>query len=186
MSQPQTAFNALVDLAQRSRSAAKGLPSEAKVQPHWSGIGFTLLGQYFVAPMGEVTELLEHPPYTKLPGVQPWVMGVANVRGRLLPLINLPAFMGGRLEGQRKRHRVLVLEQGDLYTGLVVDAALGMQHFPIDTYNEGVAELDKALQPYMAGSYANSRSAITSDDQRWYVFSPAKLIDDPQFINAAQ
>ncbi|MEX1032820.1 MAG: chemotaxis protein CheW [Cellvibrionaceae bacterium] len=186
MAESQVAFEALVDLAQRSLRSAKGLPSEAKVQPHWSGIGFNLLGYHFVAPVGEISELLEVPTYTKLPGVQPWILGVANVRGRLLPLMDLAAFFGGKLDGQRKRNRVLVLENGDLYTGLVVDAALGMQHFPIDTYSSELDEVREQLREFVQGRYSKARADTVSDDQLWYVFSPARLADAPHFVNAAQ
>lgn len=186
MSEQQTAFNALLDLATKSRRAAKGLPSQANVQPHWSGVGFNLLNHFFVAPMGDITELLEMPVYTKLPGVQPWVMGVANVRGRLLPIFDLAAFFGGRLEGQRKRHRILVLESGDIYSGLVVDSALGMQHFPIDTYQSQADEIDDQLQPFVNGSYSQSKSGTAEQDQKWYVFNPMQLIEDQRFVNAAR
>lgn len=186
MAEPQAAFNALVSLAQRSRRSAKSLPSAAKVRPHWSGIGFFLLGQHFVAPIGEVSELLELPTYTKLPGVQPWILGVANVRGRLLPLLDLAAFFGGRLDGQRKRQRVLVLEAGELYTGLVVDAALGMQHFPTDTFSSEVEGVDQQFEPFVLGSYLKKQADADSDGQQWYVFSPAQLVENPRFISAAQ
>lgn len=186
MSALPAAFNALLDLAKRSRQAAKGLPAQTKVVPHWSGIGFQLMNHYMVAPMGEFSELLEFPSYTKLPGVQPWVLGVANVRGRLLPLFDMGAFFGSRLEGQRKKHRVLVLETEGLYSGLVVDTALGMQHFPIETYASDVDGVEPALKSFIKGSYAQSRSGLTVADQRWYVFSPALLAQDPRFVNAAQ
>lgn len=188
MAESQAPFDALVDLAERSRRSARGLPSVKKVQPHWSGIGFTLQNRFLVAPIGEVSELLELPGYTKLPGVQPWVMGVANVRGRLLPLMDLAAFFGGHLEGQRKRQRVLVLEAADFYTGLVVDTALGMQHFPIDTWSTDLGDIDdQQLKSFVIGSYSNSRATrAAGDGQKWYVFSPARLMEDPRFINAAQ
>lgn len=197
MAEPQTAFNALLDLAQRSRRSARSLPSTVKVQPQWSGIGFTLLGRHFVAPLGEVTELLEVPSYTRLPGVQPWIIGVANVRGRLLPLMDLAAFFGGKLEGQRKHFRVLVLEYGDFYTGMVVNSALGMQHFLVDSYSDRLDALDSQLRDFVAGSYGKSDfgSELGSDDgdnnndaadeQRWYVFNPTLLVGDPRFANAA-
>ena len=186
MSALPAAFTALLDLAQRSRQAAKGLPAQAKAVPHWSGIGFQLMNHYMVAPMGEFSELLEFPSFTKLPSVQPWVLGVANVRGRLLPLFDMAAFYGSRLEGQRKKHRVLVLETETLYSGLVVDSAMGMQHFPVETYSNQVADVEDSLRAFIKGSYAQSRSGITAPDQRWLVFSPALLAQDPRFVNAAQ
>ncbi len=192
MSAQPAAFTALLDLALRSRSAAKGLPAQTAVTPHWSGIGFQLMNRYMVAPLGEFSELLEFPSYTKLPGVQPWVLGVANVRGRLLPLFDMAVFFGSRLEGTRKQRRVLVLESDGLYSGLVVDAALGMKHFPVDTFSNAREEVEDSLKSFIKGSYSQSRGAAVGStgadgaEQAWYVFSPALLSQDPRFVNAAQ
>jgi twitching motility protein PilI len=179
MSEPQAAFEALVDLAQRSRAAARGLPAQTDIRPMWSGIGFALMGSYFVAPIGEVSEMLEVPNYTHLPGVQPWVKGVANVRGRLLPLFDLAAYFGDRLVGGRKQRRVLILETETLYSGLMVDQVFGMQHFPMDEYSEQAGAVAENILPFVTGSYP-------SGQQQWSLFRPALLAEDPRFINAAK
>jgi twitching motility protein PilI len=171
-------FALLADLARRSRAAARGLPAQVDITPHWSGIGFSLFGMRMVAPMGEVVEMLKVPGFTRLPGVQGWVHGVANVRGRLLPLFDLEAFFGGQLSGSRHRHRILVLEMGELYSGLVVSEVHGMQHFPVDTFTSAVPQRMAELSSYLAGSYVQT-------DMTWSVFSPHKLARDPRFFNAA-
>jgi twitching motility protein PilI len=179
MSEPQAAFQALLDLAQRSRTAARGLPAQADIRPHWSGIGFSLMGSHFVAPMGEVSEMLEVPGYTHLPGVQPWVKGVANVRGRLLPLFDMATFFGGRAISNRKQRRVLILETETLYSGLLVDQVFGMQHFPMDEYSEQAGEVATSILPFVTGSYPLG-------GQQWSLFRPGLLAEDPRFINAAR
>ena len=179
MSEPQAAFQALLTLAQRSRAAARGLPAQADIRPHWSGIGFSLMGNYFVAPIGEVSEMLEVPNHTHLPGVQPWVKGVANVRGRLLPLFDLAMFFGDRLTGTRKHRRVLILETETLYSGLIVDQVLGMQHFPMDEYSEQAGAVASNILPFVTGSYPQG-------GERWSLFRPTLLAEDPRFTNAAK
>ena len=179
MAEQQAAFQALVDLAHRSRRAAKGLPAQVDITPHWSGVGFSLLGKHFVCPMGVMSEMLEVPAYTRLPSVQPWVLGVANVRGRLLPLFDLAVFFGGRLQTHRKLRRVLILEAAGLYSGLIVDQVFGMQHFPVDTYATDLDEVDARLRPLVSGSYELA-------EQRWWVFNPVKLAEDARFVNAAK
>ena len=178
MSSSQQAYKTLLDLSRLCRRSSRGLPAQVDIRPQWSGVGFSLLGQYFVAPMGEVTEMLEVPSFTRLPGVMPWVKGVANVRGRLLPLFDMGNFFGGRLGGQRKQRRVLILESGDIYTGLEVDQVFGMKHFPIDTYSEKNVHASEIIQPFTQGSYE-------LDGQRWTLFSPAMLALDDRFANAA-
>lgn len=188
--QSQAAFQTLVGLAMQSRRSAKGLPSQVDTKPHWSGIGFELLGRHFVAPMGEVSEMLEVPYYTRLPGVKPWVKGVANVRGRLLPVCDLAVFLGGRIQAPRKQQRILVLENEDLYTGLLVDQVFGMQHFPVDTYSPVVTDQagadglpqdndQRLVAPFCQGHFF-------VEGVEWTVFRPEKLSADAQFSNAAQ
>jgi twitching motility protein PilI len=179
MSEPQPAFEALLNLAQLSRAAARGLPAQTDIRPLWSGIGFSLMGSFFVAPIGEVSEMLEVPSYTHLPGVQPWVKGVANVRGRLLPLFDLAAFFGDRLTGGRKQRRVLILETETLYSGLMVDQVFGMQHFPMDEYSDQAGAVAENIAPFVTGSYP-------AGGQQWSLFRPALLAQDPRFINAAK
>jgi twitching motility protein PilI len=170
-------FAALQNIAQRSLSSAQGLPAQVDIKTYWSGIGFMLAGHRFVAPMGEVAEILAQPPATRLPGVQSWVRGVANVRGRLLPLIDLESFFGSSL-GSRKSRRVLALELGELYTGLIVSEVFGMQHIPVDTFSDKVPDELEALDPFLAGSYQHN-------DAVWSVFSPFKLAQNAEFFNAA-
>ena len=174
----QSPFAYLAELAAQIRACDPQLPAEEVVKTSWSGIGFNVLGQRMVAPLGEIIEMLPTPAATRLPGVQSWVLGLANVRGRLLPLFDLEAFLGGKLSSNRAAHRVLILEMGELYAGLVVSEAYGMQHFP-----EGLdaCELPSAvshLAPYTKGAYEYNGTV-------WTTFSPFSLVRDPRFFNAA-
>lgn len=173
----QAGFQALLNLAVQCRRHARGLPAQVDITPHWSGIGFELLGRRFVAPLGEVSEMLEVPPYTRLPGVQSWVKGVANVRGRLLPVCDLAVYLGDRLHSPRKQQRILILEDHDLYTGLLVEKVFGMQHFPVDSFG-AAANSPVRAEPYVDGCYRHQ-------GLEWLVFSPARLAQDHNFLNAA-
>ena len=59
MAEEAIAFKTLATLAEISLSHAKGLPAQVDVKPYWSGVGFSLFGNRYVAPMGEVAEMLE-------------------------------------------------------------------------------------------------------------------------------
>ncbi len=123
-------FAALSDIAKRSKSFAEGLPAQEEVVELWSGIGFTLAGEHFVAPMGEVIEILHLPRVTQIPGVKNWMLGLANVRGRLLPVMDLGHFFNLTKTSMSSRNkRVLVVEHGEVLSGLVVDSVQGMQYF---------------------------------------------------------
>ena len=94
MTESQTAFELLLDIDRRCRLLAADLPSQETRLQRWSGIAFRVGSNAYVAPMGEVAEVLHEPRCTLMPGVKPWVKGVANLRGRLLPVMDLGGFLG--------------------------------------------------------------------------------------------
>lgn len=175
----EAAFQALVDLAESSKKHAKALPAPVEASPRWSGIGFSLLGCRFVAPLGQVAEMLEVPAYTRLPGVQPWAIGLANVRGRLLPLIDMPQFLGARAASQKKQHRVLVVDTNSYFCGLIVDQAFGMQHFTKEGFSEETEDLPSVFDSLVRGSYTDGVG------NSWSVMNIPSLVKNPRFANAA-
>lgn len=168
-------FQLLLGFEQRFRKQAAALPAREENLEVWSGIGFRIGGQYYVAPMDEVGEVLPEPRYTQLPGVKNWVMGVANVRGRLLPVMDLSGFLGMRLTENRKTRRIMVVEHQDLFAGLTVDEVLGMQHFEVDCFSEAVREVPDSVRPYVHGTFQRERD--------WVVFSPYVLAADEGFMD---
>ena len=177
MSEQQSPFQILFDIERRCRALAAGLPSQQVATQTWSGIGFRMGERLFVAPMGEIGEVLHEPRHTLLPGVKNWVKGVANVRGRLLPVMDLCGFFGGELSPLRKQRRVLVVDHGEVFAGLTVDEVFGMQHFPVDTFSEQLPPLEESIQPFIHGVFRR--------EQPWLVFSPHRLTQDQSFLDVA-
>lgn len=168
----ESPYEQLYQLALRSQQIDVELPSRKNAQTHWNGLGFSMLGQRFVAPMAEVGELLRIPQTTNLPGVKSFVVGVANVRGRLIVVIDLAAFFGEASTLARAQRRVLAVEEGEQYFGFIVDESLGMQHFPSEAYATTVEEVDERFAPFLNGCYTVSGTI-------WPVFSLFKLAQHP-------
>lgn len=175
----EVAYKALVELAALSKKNAKALPAQVDALPRWSGIGFSLLGTRFVAPLGQVAEILELPASTRLPGVKSWVTGLANVRGRLLPLFNMPEYFGGQATGIRKQHRVLVVDSNAFFCGLIVDQAFGMQHFTAERFAERAPSMAAPMQAIVRGAYTDAQG------NAWAVMHIPSLLKDANFANAA-
>jgi len=123
-------FDLLVEISQTSRDNASELPQRTEAVTYWRGIGFMLAGQRFLAPMGEVGEILQTPRVTKVPGVRNWMMGVSNIRGRLVPILDLAGLLDVPSKANWRTRRVLVIGEGQQQHGLLVDDVLGMQQFP--------------------------------------------------------
>lgn len=172
-------FEYLQSLAARCRAEFTALPSARDNRAiMWNGVGFRVGEQYCVTAMDDIAEVLMEPAATRLPGVKPWVRGVANVRGRLLPLVDLSAFLGERTALEQSQRRVLVIEKADIYLGLIVDDVFGMQHFNVDTFRlDGGLDV-ASMANYIQGGYQQGQ-------RHWVLFRPAQLIEDNNFYTVA-
>ena len=168
----------LRELESKVRSTARGLPEQEEVTETWSGIGFRIGEHYFVSPMSEVTELLRVPAFTRLPNVKPWVLGVSNIRGRLIPLIDLNSFFSYESSEPIRSRRILVIEQHEQSDGLVVDGVEGMQYFAADSFDETVPEIPNDLKSFVLGHFVKDRRI-------WSRFSMKALSDHEQFQEVA-
>jgi twitching motility protein PilI len=178
MSDKREPFAILVGMANCSLKKAQGLPAQAEAIETWTGVAFTLGGQSMVAPMSEVAELMHVPGWTDMPGVQTWVKGIANVRGRLLPMIDTEAFFGGSLVGNNKSRRVLAVDVNESFFGLIVNEVIGMLHFPVASFVNQIPKDAAQFVDYTTGAYVH-------ENKTWTVFSPFKLATDRRFMNAA-
>ncbi|HWT70124.1 MAG TPA: chemotaxis protein CheW [Pseudomonas sp.] len=176
MTESLTAFELLLQIDQRCRLLAADLPSQPTRQDHWSGIGFRLGDHWYVAPMSEVSEVLHEPRFTQVPGVRPWVKGVANLRGRLLPIMDLGGFFDHESCAARRQRRVLVVEHEDVFAGLMVDEVFGLQHFARDSL-EPTDALRGTIAPFIKGRFKREKD--------WQVFSPFALAQSQGFMNIA-
>lgn len=180
MSAQAAPFAVLTDIARRSKSLASGLPAQQEAIELWNGIGFVLAGQRYVAPMGEVVEILHVPRFTHVPGVRAFMLGAANVRGRLLPLIDLAVFFDlNRGSRSPRDRRILVIEHGDLFSGLVVDSVSGMQYFAVENFVEQPGDTPDTVQPFVQGGYRRN-------EEVWKILSTFALAEDERFLDLAQ
>jgi len=171
-------YNLLVELDERSKRCAAAVPATEDMQETWSGIGFRMGSYYFVSPMDEVSEVIEFPPLTVLPGVKSWVKGIANVRGRLLPVMDLSFFFNLEQKEKDSERHVIVINKDDLYSGLLVDEVLGMQYFSTDLFQENAQSNGESFDAFVKGSY-------TGKDGIWNAFQLFELAKDPDFLKAA-
>ncbi len=173
-----TAFELLLDIDRRCRLLEADQPSQDSRLQQWSGIGFRVAEQWFVAPMVEVAEVLREPRSSRVPGVQPWVCGVANLRGRLLPVMDLSSFFGLGPLPPGKQRRVLVLDHEALFAGLLVDEVLGLQHFSLSSLDLSPPQpLLAAATPFVQGHFVR--------EHNWAIFSPLALAQAPGFLDVA-
>lgn len=168
----------LREIEESCRTCSVELPDQVQTENEWSGIAFRIGANNLVTPLGDVVEILDVPELSVVPLTQPWVRGLANLRGRLLPVIDLNGYLNGSLTRLTGKSRVLVIDYNGVYSGLVVDEVLGLRHFREDERATDDSYVDAYLQPYCSQGYRRG-------EQTWVIFSMYALADNPQFLQAA-
>lgn len=85
-------------------------------------ITFEVEGQVFGLDIMAIREIRAWSPTTRLPRVPSYVAGVVNLRGTVLPVIDLGARLGWRETEATPRHAIIVTQQGQQISGWIVDA----------------------------------------------------------------
>lgn len=147
------ALDLLRDIETATFRHAAPLPRKEDAQQQWQGMGYQIGGLRLVSAMGEINEILKPPKVAALPGVKSWVLGIANIRGRLIPVVDLHEFLGLTPTLPMSQWRVLVVEDEELVAGLMVEQSLGIQHFLEDSFEEASAEALGALAAHVRGAF---------------------------------
>jgi purine-binding chemotaxis protein CheW len=85
-------------------------------------IAFAVGKQEFCIDVMSVREIRGWTPATVLPHSQPFVRGVINLRGAVLPIMDLAVRLGFPPAEAMGRHVIIVVQVGSQYVGLLVDA----------------------------------------------------------------
>lgn len=174
----QDPLDLLRRMQQESMQSAPGLPQEVEAAVLWSGVGFRLNDLQLVAPLDQIREVLPPPPMTAVPGTKPWLKGVANVRGNLVTVIDLPEYFGKPPVFHDDRARVLIMNLPGLNTGLLVNEVLGLRHFDADLERQDLTGLDDPVLAHLSGAFLR-------DNVLWGVFDMKSLADSLAFKHVA-
>lgn len=175
---PRELISQLKDMERRSSIRHENLPQQDEGQKLWDGIAFILMSTPVVAQLSDIREILNLPSsITRVPGTHNWLLGIANIRGNLLPITDLQVFLGGKPIPIGKRSRVLVMEYEGARVGLLVGGVQGILHFKQD---QRIADdaIPAALAKYSTGSYMSA-------NESWPVFDVRLLAEDPEFQMAS-
>jgi len=137
-------------------------------------VTFLLKDEEFGFDIMSVQEIIRLPKMAKLPQTPPYVEGISNLRGAVLPVFDIRARFGMKREARTDRSRVLVIDIDGKRTGLLVDSVrqvvrVGRNEFeppPAAIRNEtadyidGVVTLDSGKRIIIA---LNARRVCTVD-----------------------
>ena len=171
-------FDFLLNIERCCQANAAGLPTLDEADDEWVGVGFRIGEDRLIAPMSEIEEILELPDFTHVPGVKSWMVGVANVRGGLLPLMDLKGFILGEDIKQRKKGRVIVIDYKGFNTGVIVEEVYGMKHFLNKDQSEQIPDVHENVSKFVG-------MAFNQEGDNWPVFSFQSMTQDERLAQAS-
>jgi purine-binding chemotaxis protein CheW len=114
---------------------------------------FTLAGTDYAVPIANVLEIGQPLQVRAVPNVPEWVLGVANVRGDIISMVDLRRFLGMEADRPVPGRRLIVCRTrtGELTTGLIVDRVRGIRSLPMEARAVPSSRLDDRVIAYLQG-----------------------------------
>lgn len=136
-------------------------------------VTFALDREEFGIRVNQVREVIRVGEITRVPQAPPHVRGVTNLRGRILPVMELRTRMGLTPAVVSPRSRIVVVEVHDRVVGLLVDAVLQVAKVPAETVAPAPDEVLSPQSDYIRGvARWNSRLIILLELEQALLLEP--------------
>jgi purine-binding chemotaxis protein CheW len=137
---------------------------------------FAVAGEEFALHVAHVTEIVRLQKIFAVPDVATYIRGVINLRGKVIPLLDVRARFGVEQVPYTDRTVVVVIEVGDSATGLVVDRVFDITEIA-----------PQNLEPAPATTHASRLPLVTSmskqGDRVSFIIDVETLVNAPPFSN---
>ena len=109
---------------------------------------------------------------TPLPGTPPFVLGIVNVRGRILPVLDLKKFFELPEQGLTDLHRIVLVRGHDMELGLLADVIVGVRHVTASTLQPSLPTLTGIRAEYLKGVDGSGLIVLDLD----------RILSDPKIL----
>lgn len=96
-------------------------------------VTFSIGEEEFGVDILKVQEIIRTMEITRVPRAADYVVGVINLRGKVIPIIDLRRRFGLQPKGHDENTRIIVIEISNMIVGFVVDSVSEVLRIPADT-----------------------------------------------------
>ena len=127
-------------------------------------VGFRIGRETFGLPISTVREIVRVPEITSVPNAPDYIEGVINLRGRIIPVVDLRKRFGDKSFERNKKNRIVVVELGSRAVGLIVHSASEVLRIPPSDIDEPHNVFKEGELNYITGiGKLNGRLVILLD-----------------------
>ena len=127
-------------------------------------ITFTLAAETYGIESAYIREVYPLKDFTPLPGVPPYIFGIINVRGQILPVIDLKKFFNLPEKGLGELNKVIILCNRKMEFGIIADAVRGSQIINVEDIQVVPFTVSGIGEEYLKG--VTKESLIVLDAER--------------------
>ena len=159
-------------LEERARALTRE-PAQAESDDDWiEVVEFTLAHERYAIASEHVREVYPLEELTPLPCTPTFVLGIVNLRGEILSVIDIKKFFDLPEKGLTDLNKVIVLESEDMMFGIVADAIGGVRRILRTDIQPSLPTLTGIREDYLQGVTA----------ERIVVLDAGKLLSDEKLI----
>jgi len=125
---------------------------------------FLLSFESYAIEISWVVEAYPLRDLTPLPGTPPFVLGIINVRGRILSLIDIRVFFDLPQKGLTNLNRVIILRSGEMEFGILADEIIGTRSIPLEELQPPLPTLTGIREEYLKG-VTRERTALLDGEK---------------------
>ena len=114
-------------------------------------VAFKLATELYGIPITQVQEIIQKPQITRLPQMPEFVKGVVNLRGKIVPVIDLRKRFNMPVGTEESQVRIIVTQISNQSVGLVVDSVKGVSHLSEETIDPLPATVRSVEKEYLDG-----------------------------------
>lgn len=159
-------------LRDRARALARPDPLPSSSASSIEVLEFRLARERFALETLHVVEVSPLKELTPLPCTPAFIRGVVNVRGRILPVLDLKQFFQLPDQGLTDLHSIILIEGRGLALGLLADAIVGVGSVPGDSLQTSSPVLEGIMSDYLKGVTAESL----------VVLDVGRILSDPRIV----
>jgi len=112
---------------------------------------FMLASEKYIIDSSFVIEVIPLKELTPLPCTPEFILGIINVSGRILAVINIKKFLNLPEKGITNLNRVILLKYQDIELGILADEIIGCTHIYSDKLQATITTLKGIQNDYLAG-----------------------------------
>jgi purine-binding chemotaxis protein CheW len=112
---------------------------------------FDIRDELYAIEISLITEIVEMLPVTAVPSVPGFIIGIINLRGAIIPIIDVRMRFGYETKEYDSRTCIIVLENNDVSIGLIVDQVREVAKIDRDIIAKPPATNGKTVDYYIKG-----------------------------------